>query len=89
MCISPVVSRKLCFLVSSIPTDSYSVSAAASVKIPESQGVEFDGDIPFRTHSLYIVHFWTLVIFLTYCRKKILQRLLRKTLIYDYRKKWN
>lgn len=70
--ISPVVSRKLCFLVSSISNDSYSVSAAASVKIPESQGGELDGDIPFRTHSLYIVRLPALVIFPTYYRKKIL-----------------
>lgn len=54
----------LVFLVSSIPSDSYTLPASSSMRFPEFWGEGFDGDLPFRTerskvsHSLCNVCLW-------------------------------
>jgi hypothetical protein len=42
----------LVFLMSSIPSGSYTLSATSSAVLPELRGEEFDGDISFRVEGL-------------------------------------
>ena len=46
----------LVFLVSSIPSGSYTLTASSSTEFPEPSGGGFDLDIPFRTEYSKVSH---------------------------------
>jgi hypothetical protein len=90
MCVNPVVSRRPCFLVSSIASASYTLSFSSSTEVPKHIREEFDGDILFRTKcskvspNLHIVLFQVSALVSIYCRKNLLFQWLSKILIDEY-----
>ena len=78
MCADHVDLESLVFLLSSVTSGSYTLSASSSMGFPESWGERFDGDVLFRydcsmvSRSLHIVWLWVSV-FVPICyRTKLL-----------------
>ena len=78
MCADHVDLETLVFLLSSVTSGSYTLSASSSMGFPESWGERFDGDVLFRydcsmvSRSLHIVWLWVSV-FVPICyRTKLL-----------------
>ena len=75
MNINPAVFRKPCFFLSSILSDSFTLSASFTKEFLEPQGEEFDDDIPFRAECSKVSRFmhtvWLLIsVFVLICCRK-------------------